>query len=300
MSGLSDKDKSSLPNLAISFSNSNNLLVQVYSMSIEKVKDNVYAITDGTTRGNVTAYVLPTQIVFVDSGMHIPIIKKFREYVELETGKKATILFITHEHGDHVFGNQVFEDCEIITSELANEAMVKSKQNDWTPENLEEWKKNAEDPTALEGLQIVLPNKTFVDEYEMVDGNVKIIVKRTGGHTEGSSYVYCPNYKVMFAGDNLFNHSFPWGGTPTADPLKWIKALEEYLSLDVEHYIPGHGSISNKEPLEEFHAYLNKVVTLMKNMSAEEKSEEEILEKVKDNEEPLADKKSAKKSKAEK
>ncbi|MHA1483465.1 MAG: MBL fold metallo-hydrolase, partial [Candidatus Heimdallarchaeaceae archaeon] len=191
---------------------------------MEKVRENVYAITDGSTRGNVTAFVLPTQIVFVDSGMHIPLMKQFREHVEKETGKKASILFITHEHGDHVFGNQIFEDCKIISSDHTNEAMIQSKENNWTPENLEEWKKNAEDPTSLEGLKIVMPTETFADEYELVDGNVKVIIKRTGGHTEGSSYVYCPNYKVMFAGDNLFNHSFPWGGTPTANPIKWAKA----------------------------------------------------------------------------
>ncbi|MHA1515527.1 MAG: MBL fold metallo-hydrolase [Candidatus Heimdallarchaeaceae archaeon] len=242
------------------------------------IKDNVYAITDGSTRGNVAAYVLPSQIVFVDSGMHIPLIKKFREHIERETGKKASVLFITHAHGDHVFGNQIFEDCEIITSELTHKAMVDSQKNNWTPEALEEWKKNSEDPLALDGLKIVLANKTFADEYELVDRDVKVIVKRTGGHTAGSSYVYCPKYKVMFAGDNLFNHSFPWGGTPTSDPLKWVESIQEYLSLDVENYIPGHGSISGKETLEEFLAYLNKVISLMKEMIAEGKTEEEILE----------------------
>lgn len=246
-------------------------------MSIEKVKENVYAITDGSTRGNVAAFVLPKQIVFVDSGMHIPLMKKFREHIEQETGKKASVLFITHEHGDHVFGNQIFEDCEIITSEFTHEATLESQEKNWTPESLEEWKKNSEDPTALEGLRIVLANKTFTDEYELTDGDVKVIIKRTGGHTEGSSYVYCPNYKVMFAGDNLFNHSFPWGGPPSANPLKWIAALKEYLSLDIEHYIPGHGKISNEEPIEEFLEYLEKVTSLMKNLISEDKSEEEIL-----------------------
>jgi len=246
-------------------------------MSIEKIKDNVYAITDGSTRGNVAAYVLPNQVIFVDSGMHIPMIKKFREYIEQETGKKASTLFITHAHGDHVFGNQVFEDCEIITSELTHEAMVESKEKNWTPEAIEEWKKNSEDPAGLDGLKIVLANKTFADEYELKDGDVKVIIKRTGGHTEGSSYVYCPNYRVMFAGDNLFNHSFPWGGTPTSNPVKWAKAIQEYLDLEVEHYIPGHGLISDKEPLEKFLDYLNKVISLMNDMISEGRTEDEIV-----------------------
>jgi len=247
-------------------------------MSIEKVKENVYAITDGSTRGNVAAYVLPNQIVYVDSGMHIPLMKRFREHIEQETGKKASVLFITHEHGDHVFGNQVFEDCEIITSDYTHEEMIHAKENSWTTENLKEWKKNAEDPSALDGLKIVLANKTFADEYELLDGDVKVIVRRTGGHTEGSSYVYCPNYKVLFAGDNLFNKSFPWGGNPSSDPMKWIEALQEYLSLDVEHFIPGHGPISGKKLLEEFLEYLKEVITLMKDLLAEGKTEEEILE----------------------
>ncbi|NPD87182.1 MAG: MBL fold metallo-hydrolase [Asgard group archaeon] len=247
-------------------------------MSIEKVKENVYAITDGSTRGNVTAYVLPTQIVFVDSGMNIPLIKEFRKHVEQETGKKASILFITHEHGDHVFGNQAFEDCEIITSEFTHKEMLVSKEKNWSPEAIEEWKKNADDPSTLDGLKIALATKTFADEYELVDGDVKVIAKRTGGHTEGSSYIYCPNYNVLFAGDNLFNRQFPWGGPPSANPIKWIEALKEYLSLDIEHYIPGHGQISDKEPIDEFLVYLENVTSLIKEQIATGKSEEEILE----------------------
>ncbi|MBD3192291.1 MAG: MBL fold metallo-hydrolase [Candidatus Heimdallarchaeota archaeon] len=247
-------------------------------MSIKKVTENVYAITDGSTRGNVSAFVLPNQIVFIDTGMSIPLLKQFREHVEKETGKKVSTVFLTHSHGDHVFGNQVFSDCKIITSNDTHEQMVASKETNWTPEKLEESIKNSEDPSALEGLRIVLANETYDNQYELKDENVKVIAKRTGGHTEGSSYVYCPNYKVLVAGDNLFNNSFPWGGSDSANPIKWIKTLKEYLSLGVKHFIPGHGPVSGKEKIEEFLKYLEKVTSEMKKLIEQGKAEEEIIE----------------------
>lgn len=246
-------------------------------MVYEKITENVYAITDGSTRGNVAALELPNQIVFVDTGMHIPLMKEFREKLEKETGKKTTALLITHPHGDHVFGNQIFEDCKIIASKNTYEQMVESKEKQWTPENIKEWEKNAEDPSSLKGLKIVIANEQFDKEYTIKDDEVKVIAKETGGHTSGSSYVYCPQYKVLIAGDNLFVNNFPWGGPDSADPIQWKEALEEYLSLNVEYFIPGHGPVADKKKIKEFLEYLNKVIELMKSMIQQGKSEEITL-----------------------
>ncbi len=246
-------------------------------MPIEKIVENVYSISDGSTRGNVAAYVLPNQIIFIDSGMNIPLVKEFREKLEKETGKKTTYLLITHTHGDHIFGNQVFKDCKIISSKHTEERMKESLKTNWAPDKIAEMIKNAEDPSTLEGLEIVLPTETFDDQMEITDGDVKVIFKRTGGHTEGSSYVYCPNYKSLTAGDNLFIDSFPWGGDPTANPETWLAALEEYISLDIDYYLPGHGSVSSKNKIQEFYVYLKKVVDLFRELIAEGKSEEEII-----------------------
>ena len=249
-------------------------------MPIKKVKENVYIIDDGTTRGNVSAYVLPSQIIFIDTGMNLPAVKSFREKLESETGKKVTTLFITHPHGDHIFGNQFFADCKIITSKITYERMIESSKTDWTPEKIEEWIKSAEDPKTLNGLEITLPNESFEDVYEMIDKDIKVIVKRTGGHTEGSSYVYCPEYKVLTAGDNLFIDSFPWGGDKTADPIKWMNALTEYLSLDVEHFLPGHGLVCGKDKIQEFRDYIKKAISLMKEMIAENSHKDDIINNV--------------------
>ncbi len=248
-------------------------------MTYEKVTENVYAITDGSTRGNVAAFVLPSEIIFVDSGMSLPIIKKFREELEKETGKKVSTLVITHTHGDHVFGNQVFSDCRIIASKHTKERMVVSKENDWTPEKIEEWKKTAEDPTALDGLEIVLPTESFEHAFEIDDYDTKIIIKNTGGHTAGSSYVYYPEAKALIAGDNLFINSFPWAGDQSANPQAWIDAFKEYLSLDVEFFIPGHGPVSSKAEVQEYLDYFEKIVILMRKMITEGFSENKVVEK---------------------
>ncbi|MBD3190902.1 MAG: MBL fold metallo-hydrolase [Candidatus Heimdallarchaeota archaeon] len=246
-------------------------------LEIEKVTDNIFAVVDRSTIGNVAAFVLPSKIAVIDSGMNIPLVKKFREHVEKESNKKTEILILTHFHGDHIFGNQVFSDCRIIATKPLADRMTESLETDWTEEKLEQWKQEAEDPSMLEELEITLPNETFDEEMQIKDKNITLQIKRTGGHTEGSTYVYCPEYKALVAGDNLFIKRYPWGGDKTADPDKWIDTLEEYLSLEIDYFIPGHGSISTKEEVQEFLDYLRKVKQLIQDMNAKGKNKEEIL-----------------------
>jgi glyoxylase-like metal-dependent hydrolase (beta-lactamase superfamily II) len=248
-------------------------------MTYEKITENVYAITDGSTRGNVAAIELPSEIIFVDSGMSLPIVKKFKEELEKETGKKTTTLVITHTHFDHVAGNIAFKDCRIIASKDTRQRMVHSKENDWTPEKFEEWKKNAEDPAALEGFEYTLPTEAFENIIEIEDYDVKIMIKNTGGHTAGSTYVYYPAAKVLIAGDNLFINSFPWAGDQSADPQLWIDTFKEYLSMDVEFFIPGHGPVCGKDGVQEYLDYFEKVVVLMRKMITEGFTEDKVVEK---------------------
>jgi len=245
-------------------------------MTYEKVAENVYAISDGSTRGNVAAYVLPNQIIFIDSGMNIPVVQEFREKLEKETGKKTTTLIITHTHFDHLLGIKVFADCKIIASKKTNDRIVYSMKNEW-PNRIEEMQKDPEMAEGIKGFEVVVPNETFEGEYTIEDKDVKVIIKQTGGHTEGSSYVYCPKYSVLTAGDNLFIGMFPWGGDQDAHPEKWIAALNEYIDLNLDFYIPGHGKVIQKESIQEFLDYLRKVVVLMRKMITEGFDDEKII-----------------------
>lgn len=248
-------------------------------IKIKKITKNIFYLIDELFYDVVVgAVALPSKLIMIDTGMNLRKIKEFKTLVEKETKKKFKTVFITHYHGDHILGNQYFSDCEIISSKWTSEK-IESDIPKWTEEVIERQKKRIDDPLALEGLKLTPTNKSFENRLEIVDGDVKVILKQTGGHTIGSSYLYCPNYKVLFAGDNLFINSYPWGGEETCNPDQWINTLKEYLSLDVDYFVPGHGPVSNKEPIKYTLNYFELVKSTILQMNKEGKSEEEILKK---------------------
>ena len=177
--------------------------------------------------------------------------KKFREAIKKMTDKPVTHLLLTHVHGDHVWGNQVFEDTNIVSHERLKEKMYMSLQNEWAPGNLEKllgtYKEASPERWWLyEGLRIVLPTTTFKTQYE-IEG-VKFI--HTGGHSDCSSIVYVPEDKVVFAGDLLFVGRYPWAGDPTANPTTWIDAFEKILDLEADKIVSGHGPLCDKEEVK--------------------------------------------------
>ena len=248
-------------------------------MKFETINDKVFYYIDELFYNVVAGAIeLPTKLVMIDTGINLRKVREFKKEIEEKTGKKFKIVFITHYHGDHLIGNQEFKDARIISAKEAKERAMKA-QSTWTDEVIENQKKRINDPQALEGLVITPPNEDFENEIEIEDNGVKVVTKQTGGHSDCSLYVYCPNYKVVFVGDNLFVNHYPWGGEETANPDSWIDAFNEYLSLDVEYIIPGHGPAIDKEELKYSLNYFELVKKTMKDMSKQGKTEEEILKK---------------------
>ena len=198
-------------------------------MIFRNVTENVFVIVGSPAYANVTALVLPKTAVMVDCGIQLPAVTEVRKEIEEISKVKVDTVILTHFHSDHTRALPAFSDCRIISSNLL----------------LNNLKRAGRKPPK--GYEITFPNKTFADQLEIQDGNIRLLIKRTGGHTDGSTHVYCPNYKVVVAGDNLWINYYPWGGARNGDPDLWIQALEEYLSLDAEYFIPGHGPAGTKE-----------------------------------------------------
>jgi glyoxylase-like metal-dependent hydrolase (beta-lactamase superfamily II) len=219
-------------------------------MRLDQVSDRVYANCDEETGGNVGVILMEDSVAAVDAQYPVSG-ADFRRSIPAVTAKPVTHLLLTHIHGDHVFGNQAFEDCEIVSHRRLQEKMEENLENEWAPENLERMledirENRPERAFLFEGLRIVLPTSTYDERYTL-DG---IEVLYLPGHTDGSAVIYIPEDRILFAGDLLFAKTFPWAGDPTADPDEWIDSFKVILGMDVDIIVPGHGPVCDKGEIE--------------------------------------------------
>jgi len=231
----------------------------VVDLIFEEISENVYVIVGQPAYANVTALVLPRRVVLVDCGIQISGVAETRKEVETTSRRKVDTVILTHFHSDHTRALHAFSDCRIISSNLL----------------LKNLKAAGREPPS--GFKQTFPNETFDDDLEIQDCDIRLVIKRTGGHTDGSTYVYCPNYRVIVAGDNLWINYYPWGGAKNGDPDSWIHALQEFLSLDAEYFIPGHGPVGRREKVIEQLDYMKNLREVMKEMIALGKDENEVL-----------------------
>jgi len=249
-------------------------------MIVERATERTYANTTGEGRGNFGAISLPNYAVAVDSSMYPSVAKEFRTYIERTTRTPVTKLILTHCHGDHVFGNQIFKDCQIISSRALATRMSEVAASQWTHQKLEEAAKMRPDSYGnidLNSLEITFPTVVFDESFTLTDEEFKIVVKKAGGHTVDSSYVHFPAERVLFTGDLIFAQTFPWGGDPTADPDEWITVLKELQQKDIEKIVPGHGPICDLKEIQKYLDFFEPVSEIMKELIAEGRTLEEVV-----------------------
>jgi glyoxylase-like metal-dependent hydrolase (beta-lactamase superfamily II) len=186
-------------------------------------------------------------------------------------------VIITHEDGDHVWGNQLFEGAEIIAHRSVPERM-KLVANPEETQHLLHGVANETTRTSLQahhpgvaaaglqlledynldGVELVLPTTLFDARYELnLDGTEVHVIYAGPCHQVGDAIIHVPKERVVFAGDLIFRHCTPMGWVGSYE--KWFQALDLITKLNPEVIVPGHGPLCGIEAVTEMRGYLRYV-----------------------------------------
>lgn len=223
---------------------------------VEKVNDRIYALLGpeelptAQNRGymvNSTVIIGDRGAIVVDTGWTDEIGAQLKAEIAKLTDKPVTHVINTHHHGDHVLGNVVFSDAQIMSAEKCRE-LVEQTGHDWLAmvENMT----GVEFPdTRPIPASVTYPPESRTDVT--VQGVNMVMWVPPGSHTPGDLMVYLPDDGVLLGGDILVN-----GITPNfrdGDVTNWIATLEEVLALDVDTIVPGHGPLMDLKQVGAMH-----------------------------------------------
>lgn len=152
----------------------------------------------------------------------------------------------THHHGDHHFGNFVYDnEVTIVGHESTRQEILsagKGMCNLWPDV---EWGNIAIRP----------PELTYSDSLDINLGGREVELLHFGpGHTSNDTLVWLPKERVLFCGDVAFPSSAPYllMGSATGS----IAVLEKILDLDPILVVPGHGSTGGTQMIHDTLEYL--------------------------------------------
>jgi cyclase len=99
-----------------------------------------------------------------------------------------------------------------------------------------------------------MPTDYFEDRRAMEIGGKKLEIIHLGGHTPGSSVVWLPDERILFAGDLIFQGRYPF--LATANVPKLVEALKWLPSLGARVIVPGHGVLCDYDEVERQRNYI--------------------------------------------
>jgi glyoxylase-like metal-dependent hydrolase (beta-lactamase superfamily II) len=172
-----------------------------------------YAVVDG---GEALVY---------DAHISIAHARRIRAILEAD-GVTSFRLVLSHWHDDHVAGNEVFADGEIIACQQTYEALQAHKGV------LE-----AGEPPIK---PLVMPNLMFDEALDVQVGSVAVELRHLDVHSFDGVVALIPEYGVLLAGDTLEDPI-----TYVAEPERLTVHLDELGRLgawEFTHILPNHGA----------------------------------------------------------
>ena len=201
--------------------------------------------------------------IIIDTTGTIETAREVKALFDAINSNPIEAIIYTHNHGDHTYGATVFaEDSnpDIYAHDSTEEYLsrvigiirpiISARSNRMFGNSLpkSEVENNGIGPfleIGRDGRQpgLLYPTKTFSDKIKFEVGGVKVELFHAPGETNDQLFVWLPEKKALFPGDNFyktFPNLYTIRGTPYRDLAGWVNSIDMMRYLQPEFLIPSH------------------------------------------------------------
>lgn len=187
-------------------------------------------VADAAMKLGIGTYAIHrgNEAIVYDTFTSVAQAKWVREYLEKQGIDKFTVVQ-SHWHLDHIAGNAVYADGEIISSSLTKKLLEEKKAD---IEAGKVW-----GPPAIEPL--VLPTATFDGQTTRRLGGLEIQLHNVNIHSKDTTIIYIPSDKIALVGDTLedpLTYMVEIGELPNH-----VAGLRAMRAMDIAAIYPNHG-----------------------------------------------------------
>jgi len=210
---------------------------------LHELTPNVYAsvFPEYDDLGNGGIVVTDEGVVLIDTDVRT--VDRISAMLKELTNQPVRFLINTHHAFDHSSANCLWaaQGVTIIGSRSCREAMIAHGEL-----NFRRWTDRVPEVVGIlkeKGITVSPPLLTFEHDMQLHIGGKTIELSHHGhAHSPGDIIIYLPEDQVLFGGDLLWVGFFP--NVREADVPNQIKVVDRILSLPVQYYVPGHGSVT--------------------------------------------------------
>lgn len=170
--------------------------------------------------------------IVYDTFLSVEHARWIRNYLEQTMGIKHITVVQSHWHLDHIAGNEVYKDVNIVSLKKTREIM---KEKQLKLEAGEEWGPPAINP-------MIAPNTVFDNRMDMYMGDLKIELHQFNIHSPDANLIYIPKDKILLAGDALEDTVTYMVEDHVPELPVHLKELQRLKAMDVEKIYPNHGN----------------------------------------------------------
>jgi glyoxylase-like metal-dependent hydrolase (beta-lactamase superfamily II) len=196
--------------------------------------------------------------------------------IKAVTSKDIRFAFDTHHHGDHAYGNHVWNEHGAVA--VAHSGVLEEMKKYETGhfgDRPGRWEETAENRPDVAASRLKPPSLLYNSDMVFDDGRQRVELLYFGvAHTHGDGFAWLPRQKILFTGDAVVNGPYNFVGDGNVG--EWIKTLRAVARLEPKLVCPGHGPAGGPEIIADQLTFFEKLHTEVKAMVDAGKSPKDV------------------------